>query len=202
MNTPIKVLLLAAAAAVIAAQPSLADMLIISPLEAKSGENSPRTATPDPAGDSDARIAARVEEFFLAQRSVVAADARINVRNGVVILSGLTATEEHRAVATAYARAVPGVRSVDNQMIVAGTDAAVNSTALGRMDDAAVTVRVKALLLIHRSTSALRTKVKTKDGVVTLSGHARDAAEKVLIEKLVASLDGVAAVDDRMTISL
>jgi hyperosmotically inducible protein len=202
MNFQAKILLFAAAAAALAVRPSRADELIISPLEAASVENAPATGRPNPVADSDSRIAARVKEIFVAQRNVVASDAEIDVKNGVVILSGIAVTEEHRAVATAYARAVDGVKSVDNRMTIAGTEVSVDSSALGKMDDAAVTVRVKAVLLINRSTSALKTKVETKDGVVTLRGRVRDAAQRDMIVKLVADLDGVAAVDNRLTIKL
>ena len=46
-------------------------------------------------------------------------------------------------------------------------------------------------LLFHRSTSALHTKVRTKLGVVTLGGKARNAAEKDLVTKLVKDIHGV-----------
>ena len=55
-------------------------------------------------------------------------------------------------------------------------------------------------LLYHRSTSALNTKVKTKNGVVTLGGKAKNAAEKELAAKLVNDVKGVKSVNNRMTI--
>ena len=55
-------------------------------------------------------------------------------------------------------------------------------------------------LLYHRSTSALNTKVKTKNGVVTLYGKARNAAEKDLATKLANDVNGVKSVKNRMTI--
>jgi hyperosmotically inducible protein len=202
MKTSKRYFLLAAAPMIAAcAQASHADdALIISPLGAASPENGPGGS--DPAADADARIAARVKETYLAQRTAAAADAEIDVRDGIVILSGKTVSEAHRALATAYARGVEGVKSVDNRMIVVGTEISVKSTAVDKMDDAAVTARVKAALLLHRSASAFKTKVKTKDGVVTLRGKARSAVEKDMIGKLVSNLDGVSAVDNRMTVAL
>jgi osmotically-inducible protein OsmY len=41
----------------------------------------------------------------------------------------------------------------------------------------------KMTLLYHRSTSALNTSVKTKNGVVTLTGKAKNASEKDLATK-------------------
>jgi osmotically-inducible protein OsmY len=55
-------------------------------------------------------------------------------------------------------------------------------------------------LLSHRSTGVLRTKVETTDGVVTLAGQARNAAEKDLATKLVEDVHGVKSVVNNMTI--
>jgi len=55
-------------------------------------------------------------------------------------------------------------------------------------------------LLFHRSTSAINTKVETNNGVVTLSGKARNAAEKDLVTKLVNDVTGVKSVKNQMTI--
>jgi hyperosmotically inducible periplasmic protein len=71
---------------------------------------------------------------------------------------------------------------------------------VGKIDDASITAQVKMTLLFHRSTSALNTKVETNDGVVTMSGKARNAAEKDLVTKLVNDVNGVKSVNNRMTI--
>ena len=55
-------------------------------------------------------------------------------------------------------------------------------------------------LLFHRSTSALNTIVVTNYGAVTLSGKARNAAEKDLVTKLVNDVKGVKSVKNQMTI--
>jgi osmotically-inducible protein OsmY len=55
-------------------------------------------------------------------------------------------------------------------------------------------------LLSHRSTSALKTNVKTDHGVVTLGGKAKNAAEKDLVTKLVADIKGVKSVKNGMTV--
>ena len=55
-------------------------------------------------------------------------------------------------------------------------------------------------MLVHRSTSALNTSVATSYGVVTLTGKARSAAEKDLAGKLVADVDGVKDVKNRIKV--
>jgi hyperosmotically inducible protein len=65
---------------------------------------------------------------------------------------------------------------------------------------ASITAQVKATLFSNRSTGVLRTKAETNDGVVTLGGQARNAAEKDLATKLVEDVHGVKSVVNNMTI--
>lgn len=69
-----------------------------------------------------------------------------------------------------------------------------------RIDDSSITAQVKATLLGHRSTSALKTKVTTKDGVVAVSGVASSDAEKSLVTKLAEGIRGVKSVRNTMTV--
>ena len=69
-----------------------------------------------------------------------------------------------------------------------------------KIDDASITAMVKMTLLGHRSTSALNTSVTTKDGVVTLSGEADNAAEIALAGKLANDVNGVQSVQNNMTV--
>jgi hyperosmotically inducible periplasmic protein len=57
-------------------------------------------------------------------------------------------------------------------------------------------------LLSHSSTSSIHTGVTTTDGVVTLSGIAKNDAEKSLVTKLATDINGVTSVINNMTISL
>ncbi len=68
------------------------------------------------------------------------------------------------------------------------------------IDDASVTALVKMTLMYHRSTSALDTRVETKNGMVTLEGKAKNAAEKDLVTKYVQDVHGVKNVTNNITI--
>jgi len=83
---------------------------------------------------------------------------------------------------------------------VAGTPETAGQTAGEMIDDASITAQVKLALLTHRSTSAIKTKVKTLDGAVTLTGMAKNAAEKSLVTKLVNDIHGVTRVKNKMTV--
>jgi osmotically-inducible protein OsmY len=100
---------------------------------------------------------------------------------------------------TEYAKDVEGAKSVNNQMTVAKTSKKTR-TAGDKIDDASITAQVKITLLSHRSTSALKTSVTTKKGVVTLAGKAKNAAEKDLAAKYANDVNGVKSVKNLMTI--
>jgi osmotically-inducible protein OsmY len=85
-------------------------------------------------------------------------------------------------------------------MTIAKTPAIPSETVGDKIDDASITAEVKSSLLSHHSTSALKTSVETTDGVVTLTGIAKNAAEKTLVTKLVTDINGVNSVINNMTI--
>ena len=70
-----------------------------------------------------------------------------------------------------------------------------------KIDEAAITTKVKMKLMGNRATSALKTSVDTTDGVVTLTGTAKTAAEKELATKLAEEVDGVKTVNNQMQIN-
>jgi len=47
----------------------------------------------------------------------------------------------------------------------------------------------------------INTKVTTNDGIVTVSGQAKNAAEKSLVTKLVTDVNGVQSVVNNMTVA-
>ena len=107
-----------------------------------------------------------------------------------------------KELTTEYAKDIDNVKEVKNEMTVAKTPAKPDETIGEKIDDASITAQVKMSLLSHHSTSALKTKVETTDGVVTLSGVAKNAAEKSLVTKLVTDINGVTSVINNMTIEV
>jgi osmotically-inducible protein OsmY len=87
-------------------------------------------------------------------------------------------------------------------MTIAKTPAIPSQTIGDKIDDASITAQVKSSLLSHHSTSALKTSVETTDGVVTLTGIAKNDAEKSLVTKLVTDINGVTSVINNMTIAV
>ena len=75
------------------------------------------------------------------------------------------------------------------------TDKAADATA-----DALITAKVNAELAKDPALSALRIDVDTRDGHVSLSGTAPDAAAKVRATQLASAVEGVTGVDNRLEV--
>ncbi len=149
---------------------------------------------------SDAWLATKVHAALLFHRNVSTTATDVFVKDGVVSLRGEASSPAQKQLTAEYAADVEGVKSVKNEMTIAKTPAKPELTTGEKIDDASITAQVKWSLLAHRSTSALKTKVETKDGVVTLTGNAKNAAEKSLVTKLVKDINGVASVVNNMTV--
>jgi len=152
------------------------------------------------AKNSDAWIGGKVKFALLFHRNVNAGKTDVDVKVGVVTLKGEASSQAQKDLTTEYARDVDGVKNVRNEMTVAGTPEKAERPVSEKIDDASVTAQVKMTLFTHRSTSALKTKVVTRDGEVTLRGVAKNAAEKSLVTKLVEDVHGVTGVKNEMTV--
>lgn len=153
-----------------------------------------------PTLNSDAWLVQKVKTTLLFHRNVSAATTEVNVKDGIVTLRGDAASQAQKELTTEYAKDVDGVKDVKNEMTVSMASKTTIAKVVEKIDDASITAQVKMTLLFHRATSALNTKVETKNGEVTLYGKASNAAEKDLVNKLVNDINGVQSVNNRMTI--
>jgi len=168
----------------------------------KSVDNQLQVSTEQPAEHSDAWIGVKVKSALLFHRNVSATGTMVNVTNGIVTLQGEASNLAQKELTTEYAKDVDNVKEVNNEMTIAKTPATPGETTSEKIDDASITAQVKAALGSHHSTSALHTTVSTTDGVVTLSGIAKNDAEKSLVTKLVTDINGVTSVINNMTIEV
>jgi len=177
---------------------------------------------------SDALINAKVKLELLSHDNLSATRTDVQVHDGIVSLYGQASSQAQIDLTTEYIQDVDGVREVKNNVSVVsggvptktvGEKAEDVSKKIGdkvedvgkkignaaseigeSIDDASITALVKATLLYHRSTSAIKTKVETIDGVVTLTGTAKNASEKELASKFVQDVSGVKSVVNKMNI--
>jgi hyperosmotically inducible protein len=146
---------------------------------------------------SDGWIALKIRSRLLTKANVSATSTKVVVNDGHVVLSGTADNAAQKELTTVYAKEIEGVKSVKNELSVKDS---VPSTMGEKMDDASITSHVKFSLLRHKSTSALKTKVTTSEGVVVITGEAASAAEKSLVTKLAQDVKGVRSVNNSMTV--
>jgi osmotically-inducible protein OsmY len=162
-----------------------------------------------PVEKSDAWLITKVKTTLLFHRNVSGTGTEVLADKSTVTLRGEASSLAQKDLTTEYVMDVEGVEKVKNEMTVSGAAAAKpdnktvaqkTETVIEAIDDASITALVKTSLLYHRSTSALATKVATKDGVVTLEGKAKTAAAKDLAGKYAGDIDGVKTVINNMTV--
>lgn len=158
--------------------------------------------------NADAWLSVKVKSTLMFYRSLRATEITVLAKDGTVTLRGEATSMAQKDLTTEYAKDIDGVEEVKNEMTVIPAAKRSGEKTMGArvdalsesMDDASITALVKTTLLYHRSTSALKTTVETKEGVVTLSGKAGSVAEKDLSTKYVSDVHGVKAVVNHMII--
>jgi len=144
---------------------------------------------------SDGWMAFKIRGRLLVKANVSASTTKVEVKDGNVTLSGTADNLAQKELTAIYAKDIDGVKSVQNDIVV--TD---KPTIGEKLDDASITSQVKFALLTHKSTSALKTKVVTQDGVVLITGEAASDAEKSLVTKLAGDVRGVNKVSNNMIV--
>jgi hyperosmotically inducible periplasmic protein len=148
---------------------------------------------------SDGWVEFKVKSALLYHRSVSGTKTSVAVKDGTVTLTGDASSQAQKDLTEEYAKDIEGVKEVKNELKVT-TEEPPGRTVGEVIDDASITAQVKSALLTHRSTSAIRTKVKSRDGVVSVSGEAKNQAEMDLVTKLVNDVKGVKSVVNNMEV--
>ncbi len=144
---------------------------------------------------SDAWMALKIRSRLLVKGNVSATSTKVEVKEGHAVLTGTADNVAQKELTGIYAAEIDGVKSVKNDLVV------TDKPTLGeKIDDASITSQVKYALLTHKSTSAVKTKVVTSDGVVLVTGEAASDAEKALVTKLAKDVRGVNSVTNNMTV--
>ncbi len=153
-----------------------------------------------PDENSDAWIAMKVKTMLMFHRKMNSLKTDVEVKDGIVTLHGEASSEAQKELTTEYVKDVEGVKSVKNDMTVEKTEKTTVEKVREYIDDASITAQVKLALLFHRGTSVINTKVETKNGIVTVSGVAKNSAERDLVGKLVNNIKGVKGLKNKITV--
>jgi osmotically-inducible protein OsmY len=148
----------------------------------------------------DATITTKAKATLLANRTTSAIRTSVTTTDGSVTITGTAENQAEKDLVTKLVRDVKGVKDVKNDMTIGRAEEADQPVG-EQVHDATITAKAKATLLANRSTSAIRTSVTTKDGIVTITGTAKNLAEKDLVTNLVRDIKGVKDVKNDMTIA-
>ncbi|HKP53951.1 MAG TPA: BON domain-containing protein [Chloroflexia bacterium] len=140
----------------------------------------PRNAGPSGRASSgdDSATGAQITDAFRSPLKEDLSDVRVQVDKGVAHLSGSTRNVAGKALAGQIAGAVPGVRSVVNDI----------------QPDSIVRARVEAALAHDPMTALASIDVIARSGVITLLGRVTSPEVKEAAEQIARSTAGVAAV--------
>lgn len=166
----------------------------------KSVNNKLEVVGGTPEKSSDIWIRSRVNTMLMFHRNLDGANTEVGVKDGLVTLHGEAGSQAEKGLTSEYVKDVEGVKDVDNKMTVATAPKTKHKTAGEFIDDASIKSQIKLALLFHRGTDAFGTNITVNRGVVTVSGMAKNAAEKELVSKRIEDIHGVISIDNRMTI--
>jgi hyperosmotically inducible protein len=138
----------------------------------------------------DSVITTKIKSALLTDRDARGANTSVETRKGEVLLSGFVDNQAQADREVQLAKAVDGVRSVENKLMIKDG----KSTAGAVLDDSVVTVKVKSALMTDGQTKASQIAVATNKGVVQLSGFVDSADEQARATSVARNVEGVQSV--------
>ena len=161
-------------------------------------------ATADTVGQTirDARITGRVESAFLFSEHLSPFNINTTTSDGVVTLTGGVRDQVQKDLAGEIAESVDGVMEVLNGIIVVPTapERVRSRDWRTKIKDKSTSASVRTRLLYHKQFKGLRVKVRTVNGVVTLSGVVSSKDRRKRIGNIAYQTKGVERVENQLTV--
>jgi hyperosmotically inducible protein len=190
MNTRIEILVLNTAVA------GLLAVTAVGCSKPVDGGSPPVASTTVGTDIDDSVITSSVKSALLADADIKSFDFKVQTRKGEVQLSGFVDNQAQLDRATAVTRAVAGVKSIQNNVVLKG-----GPTTVGKKVDAGIiTSKVKAALLGDPSIKSFDIAVVTRDDEVLLSGFVDNQAQVDRAMEVARSIEGVRLVRNEMSI--
>jgi hyperosmotically inducible periplasmic protein len=140
----------------------------------------------------DKMLVGKVKSALISDDTADAGEINVESYKGVIQLNGFVDNAKEKAQAEAVAKAVAGVKGVENNLMI--KDA--SQTAGGAIDDSTITAKVKSALIDDEATKGGDIKVETRGGVVQLSGFVSSQSQKDAAAKVAKSVSGVKSVNN------
>jgi hyperosmotically inducible protein len=144
----------------------------------------------------DAVVTSTVKSALLADDLVKSFELQVETRKGVVQLSGFVDNQAQIDQALALTGAVAGVLSVENAVTLKDSPSTVGT----KIDDAAVTGRVKTILLADPAIRSFDISVLTFKGEVQLTGFVNSQSQIDLATQLAGAVEGASSVKNELMI--
>jgi hyperosmotically inducible periplasmic protein len=144
----------------------------------------------------DTAITTKVKAALASDANVSALKVHVKTYNGTVQLNGHVGSVDEKAAAETVASKVEGVKDVKNNLEVGKEGRSAGSA----LDDTAITAKVKAAFAGSPAVKASQIGVKTRNGVVTLSGFADSSASKMEAERLAQEVKNVTSVENNVEV--
>ena len=144
----------------------------------------------------DTIVTTRVKAAMVGDLELKGADVKVETRKGVVKLSGFAETQAQVMRAIAVARAIDGVKDVENGITLKASEITVGN----KVDDSVITTKVKSVLLADASIKSFDIATVTSKGVVQLSGFVNNQGQIDQALKLTRAVEGVQSVANEMRI--
>ena len=157
---------------------------------------------------SDAIVKTKIRVAMLEHLKSDGLRVQVDVRAGVVSLSGEVQRRADRKLAEQVAASVDGVKEVHSKVTVAAGARPAPPPVAGfvgeverSFDDALLEARIKGRLLEEIGKAAFKVEVSAVDGVVSLSGSVPDEARERLAVKAAQGTSGVKELHDLLKIA-
>ena len=144
----------------------------------------------------DTVVTTKVKGELLRDPEIKSFDLKVETRKGAVQLSGFVESQVQVERAMAAARTVPGVLSVENAITLKTESVTIGNS----VDDGIITAKVKAALLSDPAVKSADIAVVTRKNSVQLSGFVDNQAQIDMAISLAGKVEGVATVDNEMSI--
>jgi hyperosmotically inducible protein len=157
-------------------------------LATKDATEKAKTAT------NDAWIASKTKIALYADERVSGSAINVDANGGVVTLRGKVGSDAEKKTAEEVAKGIEGVTQVKNNLEVVPS---AEKKAVNRKDDE-ITKAVKERLAKDVQLKGSSVGVRSDNGVVTLTGDAKDLDARARASQLARGVDGVKAVKNEL----
>jgi hyperosmotically inducible periplasmic protein len=144
----------------------------------------------------DSVITSSVKSALLGDPTVKSFDLQVETRKGTVQLSGFVDSQAQIDQAVAVTRGVAGVTDVENGVTLKGTPSTVGT----KIDDTAVTGRVKTALLADPDIKSFDISVVTFKGEVQLTGFVNNQGQIDQANKIAMGAEGASSVKNELKV--